>query len=309
MRPDGRAVRDMPVRDVPGLGRLLRLAGRPDLLQGRWEALRGGRSNRLWRVDRPEGPVVCKLYPAEARENPLYPNLPRTEHAMLATLTGQTLAPEPLAFAQADGDGAALLIYRYLPGRPWTAGRDDPAEAARLLQRVHALGPACGLRHLPTGAADLTRQIAAIVKSAGSAAPALPPLDLPGDIPPAPRPALLHTDPVPGNLIVGPSGLRLIDWQCPALGDPVEDMAAFLSPAMQQLYGGHPLREDEERAFLAAWPDRATVRRLSALRPLFHARMAAYCAWRVSRGDRDYAAGVRLELSALDKSHRAHDQS
>ena len=29
------------------------------------------------------------------------------------------------------------------------------------------------------------------------------------------EPVLLHTDVVPGNLILGDEGLRLIDWQCP----------------------------------------------------------------------------------------------
>ena len=41
--------------------------------------------------------------------------------------------------------------------------------------------------------------------------------------------------------------MRLIDWQCPALGDPAEDIACFLSPAMQVIYGAGPLDAARER--------------------------------------------------------------
>jgi thiamine kinase len=42
------------------------------------------------------------------------------------------------------------------------------------------------------------------------------------------EPVLLHTDVVPGNLILGDKGLQLIDWQCPAIGDPIVDIMMFL---------------------------------------------------------------------------------
>ena len=42
---------------------------------------------------------------------------------------------------------------------------------------------------------------------------------------------------MPGNLILGEKGLRLIDWQCPAIGDPIVDIMMFLSPGMHEIYG------------------------------------------------------------------------
>ena len=104
---------------------------------------------------------------------------------------------------------------------------------------------------------------------------------------------------MPGNIITGPQGITLIDWQCPALGDPAEDLAAFLSPAMQWLYRGQTLTPDQEQVFLSAYPNPETTARYRALKPLFHWRMAAHCLWKSERGAQDYATALRLELQAL----------
>ncbi len=47
--------------------------------------------------------------------------------------------------------------------------------------------------------------------------------------------------------------LTLIDWQCPAIGDPCLDLALFLSPTMQQVNGKTPLSGAEVAAFLEAY--------------------------------------------------------
>lgn len=104
---------------------------------------------------------------------------------------------------------------------------------------------------------------------------------------------------MPGNLLLNDDAVVLIDWQCPAIGDPAEDIAIFLSPAMQYVYRGKPLTDDEEAAFLAAYRDRAITRRYRALKPWFHWRMAAYCLWRARNGSPDYAPAFRLEAAAL----------
>ena len=109
---------------------------------------------------------------------------------------------------------------------------------------------------------------------------------------------LLHCDIVPGNLIENSGGLFLIDWQCPAIGDPVEDIAIFLSPAMQTLYRGHPLSPEEREQFLESYHTQAE--RYQTLAPAYHYRMAAYCQWQVERGFPDYAAGRDAEIAALN---------
>jgi aminoglycoside phosphotransferase (APT) family kinase protein len=109
-------------------------------------------------------------------------------------------------------------------------------------------------------------------------------------VPPPARPRLVHGDAVPGNLIATPAGAVVaIDWQCPAAGDPADDLSLFLSPAMQRLYRGAPLSAGERARFLAAYPDRTTVERFLALEPLLAWRIAAHCRWRARRGEADYA--------------------
>jgi aminoglycoside phosphotransferase (APT) family kinase protein len=101
---------------------------------------------------------------------------------------------------------------------------------------------------------------------------------------------LVHTDPGPGNVIVATDGPQLIDWQCPGLGDPVEDLAAFASPAIHLLYGLDPLGPDDVADLLDGYDDvslgndsaRSATSRFAALAPLFSARLAAYCAYRMS---------------------------
>ncbi|MFB0994862.1 MAG: phosphotransferase, partial [Paracoccaceae bacterium] len=126
-----------------------------------------------------------------------------------------------------------------------------------------------------------------------------PPAPLVKTLGPVKKPCLIHADMVAGNIIVGPEGLRFIDWQCPAVGDPAEDLAMFLSPAMQALYRGKPLQAAEAADFLNAYPDQEVVKRLHELLPLFHYRMAAYCLWRAQNGFPAYKVGHDFEMAIL----------
>ena len=116
-----------------------------------------------------------------------------------------------------------------------------------------------------------------------------------------PTPAVfLHGDLVPANIIAGPGGLTFVDWQCPAIGDPVEDLATFLSPAMQSLYGGRSLGSGDQAWFLNAYGNENAALAYHAMKPLFHWRMAAHCLWKAKRGSPDYADAMALELAALE---------
>ena len=43
--------------------------------------------------------------------------------------------------------------------------------------------------------------------------------------------------------------LRLIDWQCPAIGDPIVDIMMFLSPGMHEIYGSGKLSHQRSSNF------------------------------------------------------------
>jgi thiamine kinase len=253
------------------------LARLPQLAGAVWRPLAGGRTNHLWRV----AGAVVKSYDPDAA-SPLFPNDPDAERRALAALSASGLAPVPL------GGGTTWIAYRYLQGAAWRSGT---ASVARALHRLHG-HPGAGFRPLGSGSAALLAQGRAILAACPATLPEPPD---PG-LPPA-APCLIHGDAVPGNIIACTQGLTLIDWQCPASGDPAEDLAMFLSPAMQWLYRGAPLTGPERDEFLAAYPDGGTVARFLVLEPLFRWRMAAHCLWKSSRGAPDYSAALRLEIA------------
>lgn len=253
--------------------------------------LAGGRVNRVWRWRRAGGDLAVKAF-APDRASPLFPNDARAEHAALLALRGTGLAPEPAAFLPGP---VPLLLYRFEEGGPGGA-----REAGWLLGALHALPPPGFLPARP--------QEAEAILAAGEAMLA----GLPGArmmaglkprLPATPpgREVFLHGDPVPANVVARPGGAVLIDWQCPARGDAAEDLACFLSPAMQIAYAGRPLPASEARVFLSAHGDREAAARLRALAPAFHWRMAAYCLWRLARdpADRAAKAGFEAEVAAL----------
>ncbi|MFC3612203.1 phosphotransferase family protein [Lutimaribacter marinistellae] len=257
--------------------------------------LAGGRTNRVWRVDTAGDPIVLKLYRSN-RDNPLFRNDPEAEALCLAALSSSGLAPN--LRAQGEIDGTRWVVYDFSAGTCW---RTDPAPVARMLHRLHRR-PALGidLPRGPDGSADLTAQTRNLISLCRpDLQPDLMTLAPGGDVPAAGASAMIHGDPVPGNILCGAKGLCLIDWQCPVLGDPAEDLALFLSPAMQFIYRGAALSGAERTAFLGAYPDREVVERYHCLRPWFTWRMAAYCLWRCQQGAADYASAYELECAEL----------
>jgi len=269
----------------------------------RWVAMPGGRTNRVWRIETPGGAIVCKLFAAQA-DNPLYPNAPGVEYETLRALAPSGIVPDPLALVNTPlGDA---LIYRHIRGKVWTSGT---AEVALLLARLHAMGLVAGLREIPSGSAALIRQTRAILARCDRICADIPRIMPDAGIAPARQPSLIHTDIVAGNLIVTDQGLCLIDWQCPAQGDPCEDIASFLSPAMQYLYADRALGIRDREAFLSVYPDHAIVDRYRRLATLFHWRIAAYCQWKITHGDDSYRRALGLEVSALQDTYADYDQT
>lgn len=256
-----------------------------------WDALFGGRTNSAWQLSLGTRSAVLKLYRTPS-ENPLFPNDPAAEAMLLDHLYGKNIAPELIA--SFDSDEGRSVLYHAIPGHRW---QSNAAAAAALLKRLHALPAPNGLREIERGSAALLSQADEMLSRCANSddVTALRPnLDVPetSDI------ALVHCDCVPGNLIENDSGLYLIDWQCPAIGDPCEDLAIFLSPAMQTLYRGAALNQEEREAFLHTYGG-ATAARYRQLAPAYHYRMAAYCLWQVERGKPDYAEGLIAETAAL----------
>ncbi|MFT6457194.1 phosphotransferase family protein [Pseudophaeobacter arcticus] len=256
---------------------------------------RGGRSNRVWRC----GDRVVKLY-LRHRDNPLFANDPAREVAALAALSGTGMVPSLLGSGRFEGHN--WLIYGHITGAPW---QQDSGHVAQLLGRLHDQPEFSGLPRGVNGSAALEAQVEVILNRCTTdldRVAQLRQLRPIGQVPALSQLALIHGDPVPGNLLAHDGTLTLIDWQCPQMGDPSEDLALFLSPAMQVLYRGGVLSATEVEAFLAAYPDPRVVGRYLSLKPWFHWRMAGYCLWRCADGNPLDQQGYELELAAMDQS-------
>lgn len=240
--------------------------------------LPGGRSNRVWRI----GDLVLKRFDPDAA-TPLFPNDPLAEARALTLFAPLHIAPVLRAA------GPDWVIYDHHEGTVWSP-KADPAPLARLLHRLHGADVAPGtFRALPNGSAALHAH------ALGLAQPGLPPIPPDPHIPPiSPRP--VHADPVLGNILATAAGPLLIDWQCPGMGDPAEDLATLLSPAMIWLYCGQTPADGWGDALLSAYPDAAIVERTRALLPLYRWRIMTHCALRAARGDEGYAKALQVEL-------------
>lgn len=259
-----------------------------------FQTLYGGRTNHVWKVLGENGGKVLKLYRAALR-NPLFRNDAELEAQCLSILEPAGFAPRLRATGRHES--GRWVFYDHAPGAPWREGADA---VAQLLRKLHALALSVPAPQGCNGSSDLARHGQNILNGCSSADRHLLERLMPNEqVPSTNQTCLIHGDPVAGNILVAPSGLTLIDWQCPALGDPCEDLALFLSPAMQHIYRGAALTAKEEDQFLSAYDHAATVDRYRSLRRWYAWRMAAYCLWRVENGTPDYAVGFELELATL----------
>ncbi len=261
----------------------------------RFEVLHGGRTNQVWQFRSGREIKVLKLYrPADT--NPLFDNSPRSEIICLTALDATGLAPRLLNHG--SHPLGQWIIYEHITGPEWSR---DPAPVARLLARLHAQAPLTGLKGGPSGSAEIRRQTLEILSRVRPNARDRVTAKMPKwDVPPTSHRCLIHGDPVAGNIVLADQSPVLIDWQCPTNGDPAEDLALFLSPAMQKLYRGVPLTLSEEQDFLAAYPNIDIVDRYQHLKAWYHWRMAAYCLWQMEQGDKEYADGFDLECNYLN---------
>ena len=265
--------------------------------------LHGGYWNTVCRLQGDGIDWVVKVFAAQDGWR-LFPILPDDEARALLRLKGHDVAPEYVEYHPSVGELPAVLVYEWVEGTMWTTGT---AEVARLFRRQHAVS-VDGFREVPTGSIGIVEQGERLLQTADSHEAAMLRKVCPtARVQPTPRRALIHTDAGTGNFIVGPQGIRLIDWQCPALGDAAEDLFTFLSPAFQVLYDHEPLTSAERSEFLDVYDDSMVLARLAALEPVLTFRMGAYCAMRrLELANSDPPAAARyaraLELSIAELS-------
>ena len=287
------------------------------------ELLTGGFWNHVYRLRSKEDTAidwVVKQF-VQVPVNPMFPILPTAEYAALQFLEDQKCAPTPVAFIF-DSPIGSLLVYEYVQGTSWNG---DLEAAATLLARVQSIPidafAVNAFRKLPTEAPELLQHADEMLQRHPSALSdsvrELRPKFASQSVHPNQREVLVHTDCGPGNMVSSPHGLRLIDWQCPGIGDGLQDVVTFLSPAMQVLYGYPVLTDAQERQFLGAYfsalgpnpsDSQETHARLHRIRSSHHYRFAAYCAMRAQdtvasdeKTSRLYGVALQAEIHLLHR--------
>lgn len=275
--------------------RELGLAGDEPL---RGEALTGGVSSDIWRVDTRAGPVCAKRALAKLRvaadwRAPIERNQYEARWMRVADAAVPGSAPRVLGQHPALG----VLVMSYLPPeehRLWKQvlreGRAEPATAQAVggtLARIHAYSAA---RPELAAQFDTDRIFYDIRLEPYLVATASRHPDLAGVLHALvaqtqsnPR-ALVHGDVSPKNILVGPHGPVLLDAECAWWGDPAFDLAFCLNHLLLKCLWTPAARADFlacfaalAQAYLAGvdWePREAVERRAAALLPgLFLARV------------------------------------
>jgi len=272
----------------------------------RCTTLTGGYWNDVFRIIAGDDDLVLKHFGGTTVAWSLFPIMPDSEARALDVLAGHGVAPEPVGFWPAAEGHGPVLVYRFVPGAMW---QGDTAEAAALLMRIHGVA-AQDFRVMPVTPQEVLADADALPRPPGDDAAWLRLLAVrpsPGAVPPLERRVLIHADFSVGNMVAGPDGARCIDWQCPGMGDPAEDLWSFLSPAFQILYDREPWAAADVARCKAAYGDAATLARLEAMTPFFSYRFACYCAFRTHQldgvdaaGSQRYRRAVAAEIGALE---------
>jgi aminoglycoside phosphotransferase (APT) family kinase protein len=194
------------------------------------------------------------------------------------------------------------LVSSRLPGAPLALAALSPAEAGRLGALVRAIHGtrAAGQGGLPWWEAPATTLDGYRRGRAADASRALagtPDVILPARALLASSPAgeeagepfrMLHGDLVEANVVWGPDGPGLVDWEFWRMGDPAEDLAYLV-----ELNG---LSDPARAAVLAGYGDAAVAARVEGWRVFVAADAAG---WYLGEGMRDEAAPLLARARAL----------
>ena len=220
------------------------------------EALTGGVSSDIWRIDLPGGPVCVKRALAKLRVEadwraPVVRNLYEARWMRRAAAAAPGAVPALLG--QDDTAGALAMEYLSATDHPlWKSelrdGHADPAFAAAVaatLVRIHAATAAdpAVAAEFPTDDIFYDIRLEPYLVATARAHP-----DLAGallalvETTRANKRALVHGDVSPKNILHGPAGPVFLDAECAWWGDPAFDLAFCLNHLLLKCLWNPPAR-------------------------------------------------------------------
>jgi thiamine kinase-like enzyme len=278
-------------------------------LEGEAVPLDGGITNRNYRACFGSTEVVIRMPGKDTDQLGIDREAERAANECAARLG---VAPEVVA-ALAD---PPCLVTRFVAGRELGAEElREPAaltEVAAALRAVHDCG-----EQLAVGFSGF-RIVETYAERAGARGVTPPPDYAPAHAT-AERieaaladamgpPVLCHNDLLPANFLASDAGIRLIDWEYAAMGDPYFDLGNFAV--------NNGLGPAEEEAFLGAYlgepPGRHRLARLRAMRFMSDFREAMWAVLQGSLSDLEFDFGAyarthfdRLAATAADPGFEA----
>ncbi len=217
------------------------------------EALTGGVSSDIWRIDLASGPICAKralsrLKVAAVWEAPVIRNQYEAGWMRRAEVASPGVTPRLLG--QVDG----VLAMQFLPPdryHLWKSalrdGHADPdfaAQVASSLVRIHAATPDAAAE-FPTDEIFRAIRLEPYLLATATAHP-----DLAGRLTTlvatteANKHALVHGDVSPKNILIGPDGPVFLDAECAWYGDPAFDLAFCLNHLLLKCLWNPPASAD-----------------------------------------------------------------
>jgi aminoglycoside phosphotransferase (APT) family kinase protein len=209
----------------------------------RYQALTGGVSSQIWRVDLRSGPVCVKRALPKLRvEREWLAPIERNHYEFAWLRVVSTIAPHSVPRLIAHDAEQHLFVMEFLPPEShplWKTelrhGRADPVFAAKLggllalIHRTTAHNPAVAAE-FPTDAIFHSLRLEPYLEATALRHPDLAPaLHQLVETTAALKNALVHGDVSPKNILVGSQGPVLLDAECAWYGDPAFDLAFCLN--------------------------------------------------------------------------------
>ena len=207
------------------------------------EALTGGVSSDIWKIETSHGPVCVKRALAQLRTEqewfaPVSRNASEAAWMRIAATIVPTAVPALIAedpseglFAMAYLDPLQFPVWKTLL-RDGSVKDDDAAAVGDALGRIHAAtaGDAQIAERFATDDVFFAIRIEPYLLRTAAAHPDLADvLQLLAETTAATRRTLVHGDVSPKNILIGPDGPVFLDAECAWYGDPAFDLAFCLN--------------------------------------------------------------------------------
>ena len=207
------------------------------------EALTGGVSSDIWKVETAAGPVCVKRALAQLKtEREWFAPVGRNASEADWIRTAAAIVPDAVPTLVAEDREAGLFVMRYLDPARYPVWKSLLRDGTISSETAAAVGAALGHIHAATAGSETAAETFAtddvfhairiepyLLRTAEAHPDLAGRLRALADTTAATKRALVHGDVSPKNILVGPDGPVFLDAECAWYGDPAFDLAFCLN--------------------------------------------------------------------------------